>query len=338
MAFDHVSMMFNAGRGGEELWTRAPAPPRDFSQFLARFSGVSVAPGFCFMAGFMVALTSLSREARGVPRAEVTSRLLIRGLVLIAVDTLIMGLPRALMGFYSFMVLACIGTSIILLALLRHLPSGVLLGLAIAILGLHPLIDVSGLPVLLRAIIHEPVREGAIRSLYPVIPWVGLLFLGFSVGKDAYRRERPTGLWLALSGLCLALFFAIRLGGGYGNAYPHHGIGHLDFWYFAKYPPDLPFLTWSLFITFALLAGLQTLCKNGVPWVLSPFVAFGRVPFFFYVVHFYLLGPIAAALRWQVGLSATFGIWVLLLGVMFPISVWYFEKKRDRPNLVTRYL
>lgn len=127
MALDHASLMFNAARGGEELATLAPEAPADIFQFLTRFTGVPVAPGFFFMAGFMVALTSLSREDRGVPHGEVTRRLVVRGLVLIAVDALIMGLPRAAMGFYSFVVLSSIGAAIIVLALVRHLPSAVLL-------------------------------------------------------------------------------------------------------------------------------------------------------------------------------------------------------------------
>src|SRR5262245_39371043 len=120
MALDHASLMFNAGRAAEEL-AAGPAPAfGSILQFLTRFTGVPVAPGFFFMAGFMVALTSLARQERGVTHAEVTRRLLIRGVVLIAVDALIMGLQRALMGFYSFMVLTCLGVSSIVTAFVRY--------------------------------------------------------------------------------------------------------------------------------------------------------------------------------------------------------------------------
>src|SRR5688500_6878092 len=94
MALDHASLMFNAGRAGEELAAAAAPAQGDLLQFLTRFTGVPVAPAFFFMAGFMVALTSLAREDRGVPHHEVTRRLIVRGLVLIAVDALVMGLPR----------------------------------------------------------------------------------------------------------------------------------------------------------------------------------------------------------------------------------------------------
>jgi uncharacterized membrane protein len=91
MALDHASLMFNAGRGGEELAGAAAPIPGDIWQFLTRFTGVPVAPAFFFMAGFMVALTSIAREGRGVAQHEVTRRLIVRGLVLIAVDALVMG-------------------------------------------------------------------------------------------------------------------------------------------------------------------------------------------------------------------------------------------------------
>src|SRR5688572_19568788 len=81
MALDHASLMFNAGRPAEELAAAIAPDPGNVFQFLTRFTGVPVAPGFFFMAGFLIALTSTVRENRGIPHAEVTRRLLMRGLV-----------------------------------------------------------------------------------------------------------------------------------------------------------------------------------------------------------------------------------------------------------------
>jgi uncharacterized membrane protein len=338
MGLDHASLMFNAGRAAEEL-AAGPAPAfGDIFQFLTRFTGVPVAPGFCFMAGFMVALTSMARENRGVSHAEVTRRLLIRGFVLIAVDALIMGLPRALMGFYSFMVLTCIGVSIIATALLRDVSSRILVPLALGILLLHPLLDVSWLPLPLRAMLYEPVREGAFRSLYPIIPWIAIVLLGFVVGRDSLTRERPAKFWAALAAISFAFFFAVRLYGGYGNAYPYSSVASVQFWEFAKYPPDLPFLAWSFGCIFLTLIVLSAIARDGTPAVLRPFAVFGRVPFFFYIVHFYVLGIAAAILRTKFGLAGTFGIWLLLLVVMIGPCAWYYRKKRERPNWITRYI
>lgn len=337
MALDHASLMFNAGRGGEELASAAAPAVNNIFQFLTRFTGVPVAPGFFFMAGFMVALTSAGREHRGVSHRDVTRRVIVRGLVLIAVDALIMGLPRALMGFYSFMVLSCIGVGIIAVALLRDLPARALLAAALGVLLLHPLLDVSALPAALRAVLYEPVRTGVFRSLYPVIPWTAIVLLGFVVGRDAVSRDRPARFWFALAAISLGLFVAIRLTGGYGNAYPYSSIASLDFWMFAKYPPDLAFLSWSFACIFLTLAVLATIVRKGTPALLRPFEVFGRVPFFFYVVHFYVLGVTAAILRTRFGLLETYVIWLLLLLVMLWPCVWYYQVKRTRPNLVTRY-
>ncbi|HVF16432.1 MAG TPA: heparan-alpha-glucosaminide N-acetyltransferase domain-containing protein, partial [Steroidobacteraceae bacterium] len=290
MALDHASLMFNAGRGGEELAALAPDFPSDIWQFLTRFTGIPVAPAFCFMAGFMVAMTSLARVTRGISHGEVTRRLIIRGLVLIAADAIIMGLPRALMGFYSFMVLSSIGVAIIVLALIRDVPTKILLPASLAILLLHPLIDVSGLPIELRAILYEPVREGAVRSMYPIIPWGALVVLGFVVGRDAVTRTNPIRFWLRIGAMCFAVFFAVRLYANYGNAFEYTSVTSRDFWFFAKYPPDLPFLTWALAITFVTLAALKFITRDRTPSLLKPLEVFGRVPFFFYLLHFYVLG------------------------------------------------
>jgi uncharacterized membrane protein len=338
MALDHASLFFNAGRGAEELAAAATAPASSsLMQFLTRFTGVPVAPGFFFMAGFMVAVTTFARENRGVAPSEVTRRLLIRGLVLIAVDAVVMGLPRALMGFYSFMVLSSIGVAIIAVALLRNVPSRILVVGALAVLALHPLIDVSSLPVALQAIVYEPVRTGAVRSLYPIIPWIAIVVLGFVVGRDSLQREHAVRFWSVLAVASLVVFGVVRLSGGYGNAYAYDSIASEAFWSFAKYPPDLAFLSWSFACIFLTLAALRTVAARGTPRWLRPLEIFGRVPFFFYVVHFYVLGIAAALLGTRVGLAETYAIWIALLIVMTWPCMWYYRKKRERPNLITRY-
>jgi uncharacterized membrane protein len=337
MALDHASLFFNARRSAEELAAGAAPVFDDVFQFLTRFLGVPVAPGFFFMAGVMVALTSGTQEQRGVPHRQVTRQLVIRGLVLIAVDAIVMGLPRALMGFYSFMTLSSIGVALIALAWLRDVPSRILVPVSLGILILHPLFDVSALPVAIQAILYEPVRSGAFRSMYPVFPWIGIVLLGFVVGRDARRNEKPARLWLALAAISLIAFVLTRASGGYGNAFAYTTVDSFAFWTFAKYPPDLPFLTWSFACIFVALAALSRVAGNGVPAVLRPFELFGRVPFFFFVVHFYVLGVAQAILLTRTDLPTTYLIWALLmLGMAWPCA-WYYRKKRERPNLITRH-
>ena len=336
MALDHASMFYNAERwGGAELATHAPGAPADMAQFLTRFSGVAVAPGFCFMAGFMAATTSAARERRGVPSGEISQRLIIRGLVLIAADALIAGYPRLFMGFYSFMVLSCLGVSLIAIALLRHVKTPILLALAVAIIVFHPLME---FPSAIDWILHTPSREGFLRSLYPVFPWFGVMLFGFVVGRDSVTRKRLSRFWVGAAVSCLLGFFAVRLPGGFGNAYTHDGIGALNFWFFSKYPPDLAWLSWSFWQIFLALAVLRQLTTERCPPILEVLSVFGRVSFFFYLTHFYVLALAMPLVHGGHSLGFVYAVWLLLLALMYKPCQWYLSKKTTRGNLITRYI
>ena len=83
---------------------------------------------------------------------------------------------------------------------------------------------------------------------------------------------------------------------------------------------------------------MRSVTRNGTPAVLRPFTIFGRVPFFFYIVHFYVLGIAAGDSAHEVQPAETYGIWLLLLLVMLGPCAWYYRKKRERPNWITRYI
>jgi len=56
------------------------------------------------------------------------------------------------------------------------------------------------------------------------------------------------------------------------------------------------------------------------------------VPFFFYVVHFYVLGLVAAIVRTKFGLLETYLIWLALLVMMAAPCACITNKKRNRPT------
>lgn len=324
MALDHTSLFFNRGRFDHEYWHDPPPPPVDLAQFLTRFSGVPVAPGFSFMAGFMIAVTSGGRAERGTSEGTITARLFLRGLILIAAEMLLFGLPTKSVRFE---VLSCLGVSMILIALVRHAPQIVLLLPALAILALHPLIP--PIPVL------HSVGGGV---LYPVIPWIGLMLLGYVVGRD-YHRDPATGRrWVLAALLFAAAFLAVRLGRGYGNAFPYERVASYAFFTWSKYPPDLAWIAWSLMLIFASLALLKWWNPTSAPFRFV--AAFGRVPFFFYLVHFYALGSIGflAFPGLSLPLWGVYAAWATLLLLLWWPCRAYFAYKEKHPKSLWRYL
>jgi uncharacterized membrane protein len=343
MALDHASLFYNPWKFGNEFASGPMPVPGSFWQFIARFTGVFVAPGFSFMAGYMVAITSASREERGRDPWTVTRRLIVRGLVLIGAEALVFSLP---FGAFHFEVLSCLGVCLILVALARRAPTSVLLPVALGILFFHMQIDLKGLGAMGR-ILHEPApyaKGSTFDVLYPVIPWVGVMLLGLLAGRDAAARPNPVRLWWGLSIASFVLFFVVRMSGGYGNAYPGAGVGSFAFWTFAKYPPDLAWLAFSFGVIFALLAGLRTWQDQPAMKLLAPVRVIGRVPFFFYLLHFILLFLSTLPFKTDasghvpLGLAGAVVIWLAVVALLLPACTWYSRMKTERPNLITRYL
>lgn len=282
MALDHASMYFNSGRWAHEWAWQHPGAPDDLFQFLTRFTGVSVAPGFCFIAGFMVALTSARAEARGTGGWPTTKRLLIRGFVLIGFDYLLISLPEHSFRFL-FAILSCLGVCLIVVALLRRLPTWIVLALSLSIVLLHPLLVGTGRPAAM--LLYEGGFDMArgFGVIYPVLPWLGVMLAGLATGKLFLRNKADAERgWLILAAIFFGLFFVVRsLGGTYGNAYEHQGVAGIEYWIFAKYPPDLAWLSWSAWQIFLGLGLLRIIERQGLIRWLEPLLVYGRVPFFF---------------------------------------------------------
>ena len=138
----------------------------------------------------------------------------------------------------------------------------------------------------------------------------------------------------------ILLFFAVRVGNGYGNLLLRQGWDMVGFMTFSKYPPDLAYLSWTLG-GMALLIALALNYEEVLRF--TPFrqiTLFGRVPLFFYCLHLYvyLIVPIALNALSSFSLQMTYLVWVAGLIVLYPICLKYDRLKRKRPDSFMQYL
>jgi uncharacterized membrane protein len=306
MALDHVRDFFHADA---MLFT-----PDDLSRttpvlFFTRWITHICAPAFFFLAGLSAGFR-LRREGSTTP---VSRFLLARGLWLVAIELVVM---RLALNFtfdprypILLLVLWALGVSMIALAALIHLPTRALAVLSLAVIALHNLLDgvqaaQFGAFDSVWQILHQPgafVMAGAVVVVgYPVLPWIAVMAAGFCFAPvfslDTARRRRA----LAWTGTCLVvLFFLVRLANVYGDPVPWSQQSSalftlLSFLNVTKYPPSLDFILMTLGPALLALAWFD---RRGLSRD-HPFVVIGRVPFFYFIVHFWVIHALASLMAW----------------------------------------
>ena len=301
MALDHVRDFFTYERidPGDPA---AASPALFFTRWVTHFC----APTFVLLAGAGAYLYG----ARGRSRAELAWFLLTRGLwlVLLELTAVRFSVTFNLDYHFSFgQVIWAIGWSMVVLAGLVWLPAWAigLLGVAIVV-GHNALDGVSaerlGLPEWLWTLLH---RQGPIElwpgyiffNVYPLLAWIGVLAAGYGLGPllrldRAQRRPLLLALGLAMT----AAFVGLRWSNLYGDPRPWapqaDGLRTLmAFLACTKYPPSLQFVLMTLG---PALVALALVDPPAGPFA-RPLVTFGRVPLFFYLIHFPLIHAAAAA-------------------------------------------
>jgi uncharacterized membrane protein len=149
----------------------------------------------------------------------------------------------------------------------------------------------------LWAVVHEfhvgtPPSGYSVVLVYPLVPWVGVMALGYCFGELLQQAPQQRHWGMAALGLtCVGLFLLLRLNNLYGEpqlwqASPrgalYTALGVLNV---TKYPPSLQYLLMTLGPVLLLLPLLER--WHGV-WA-QRIMVFGRVPLFFYLVHLPLI-------------------------------------------------
>ncbi len=356
MAIDHASY-FIARVHSVEFWgTALPVYPTGY-WFWTRWITHLCAPGFFFLMGIGMILFADARRNAGWEEGRITRFFLIRGLLLIFLQLFVedpawilgdLTAGRNVMiirgggvpgggneGMIYLGVLFALGGTMVFWAFMRRvwpwLVGVISLSAILVTQFVIPGSDhVATLYSPLLRLVLIPGHTNIWEVFYPVVPWLGVAGLGLLFGellkRDPTRAERIAH-WTGLA--LLALFVIIRTMGGFGNLnlVPEGWMGFLNV---TKYPPSLAFLTMTLGMNL-LLMGMG---KRAGPYLRSryhPLLVFGRVALFFYLLHLWVYSLLGLFFRAGSDLVAMCGVWLLGLGILYPLCYGYDRLKGHKP-------
>ncbi|WP_223089990.1 DUF1624 domain-containing protein [Zunongwangia sp. SCSIO 43204] len=273
----------------------------DPSLFFTRLSAHFCAPIFVFLTGLSAYLYQNPIQK---PKRDLQSFLLKRGLFLIVLEITLINFSW--FGNYQnlyLQVIWAIGLSMITLALVIKLPKNLIGGLGLVIIFVHNLLasinfQPNEIAFPLWTILHDRgyLLQSDILNIkvsYPVLPWIGVIFIGYYAGvlytNTKFTKIRHRYL-LASAFTSLTILGLLRGFNLYGET--NHWQIHsspiesiMSFINFTKYPPSLDFLLLTLGIGCFLLYFIE---RFEQPWMLV-LKTFGSVPMFIYVCHLYIL-------------------------------------------------
>ena len=355
MLLDHVRETFLLHRQVSDPMDIATTEP---ALFLSRTLAHLCAPIFVLLTG----LSAYLYGEKYAGKADVCGFLFKRGLFLVLLEITLVNFAWTFQippTVIYLQVIWAIGLSMLALSALVWLPRPLLLGLSLLIIAGHNLLD--GLHFALESALHVPwavlhdrgwieFSEGLrLRTSYPVLPWIGVIGLGYAIGpwfaqaSDAAWRQRA--LWIG--GIAaLAGFVGLRLLNGYGDQPWVQGESTLQtlmsFFNITKYPPSLLFITLTLSLGLLLLRGFER--RQGSRWILVLSV-FGSAPMFFYLLHLYVLkfAYLLAVACFGLnkgsyyGFDSVWAVWLaaglLALALYLPVR-WFSRLKSRRRDLV----
>jgi len=347
MTIDHASGEFNPGR----LFTDStifyrPGMPLPLDQFLVRWMTHLCAPTFVFLAGFVL-LGSVARRLReGASEWDVTRFIVSRGLFIAAMDPIWMRIVFPTPGGgWILQVLYAIGVGLVAMAFLRHLPAQWvgLLGLA-AVVGTEPLVGLAvhatGPALIVARLLLVPGPAGPFFVGYPLLPWLGIMMMGWGAADLARRApERFRGRLLVAGGIGLVVFVVVRGLNGWGNLGLLRVDGSLVQWlHTSKYPPSVSYLSLELAMCWLLLAAFMTWKPPpAVDAVLRPL---GQSALFFYLLHVHLLALLGTAtgLAQKGGLGISFLASAVVITALIPACNAYRKYKLAHPRSLAQYV
>jgi uncharacterized membrane protein len=362
MALDHVRDFFGAGGGNVR-------DIGDAGLFLTRWVTHFCAPTFILLAG----ISAYLHGARGHSTRDTSRFLLTRGLFLIVLELTLVRVAWRFnydLSIFVFQVIWVLGAAMVVLALLVHLPRWAIAAIGLAMVAGHNLLDGIraedlGSAGFAWAFLHQPallrVAGVGVYPFYSLLPWVGVMALGYALGPIMRLERGQRRRWLLRLGAGISVgFVLLRATNLYGDptawtSYDNVVSTVLSFINCEKYPPSLLYLMMTLGPMLMLLAVFEQARGR----VADSIITIGRVPLLYYVAHLYLIHALAvlyaavivgdsawlfagAPLRKPAGYGLPLGglyvVWLLVVVSLYPVCRWFADLKQRRREWWWSYL
>ncbi|MCK8490256.1 heparan-alpha-glucosaminide N-acetyltransferase domain-containing protein [Spirosoma sp. RP8] len=369
MALDHVRDLLHTSATTQDptdlAVTTAPL-------FLTRWITHLCAPTFVFLSG-MSAYLSVKKQQHS-PSSRLF--LLKRGLVLILLELTLVNFAFWFdIQFRTILlqVIYAIGGGLVVVSLLARLPVRWVGILGLVIIFGHNLLQAVPVPashtarfvesLFFRVNVFQPSPSFALIVGYPLLPWLGIMLVGFAGGSlldQPLVRRKQTLLRLGLASL--GLFLLLRFINVYGDPVPWSVrkdtlFTMLSFINVTKYPPSLLYDLLMLGVALLLLS-LADGADNAITRWLT---VYGKVPMFYYIIHWYAVHLLMIAMiliqgyAWHdirpgtmsfgrpagagVELGLVYLVWGGLVLALYPLCRWYGRYKASHPSAVLlRYI
>jgi len=372
MALDHVRDFFHYTASTDSPTNLLTTTPLlFFTRWITHFC----APTFVFLAGISAYLMGQKRTIR-----ELRLFLVKRGLWLILVEVLIVTLAWTYNPFYNLLILQviwAIGLSMIILGCLVSLPANLIVLIGLLIIGFHNMLDFAelsrhGQVNLIWELAHhgnfKVITLGSghfILIVYAFLPWTGIMLTGYGLGRiftDSFSPAKRRNTLIGLGSVFILLFMMFRAINHYGDPLAWSTqrspfFSWLSFINLSKYPPSLDYITMTLGVAMIALGALDRISRESFSFVR----VFGRVPFFFYVLHLYLIHAITVLIfflqkypskdiapqkspflfrpdHFGFHLPVVYGIWIAVILVLYPLCKKYDRYKRTHKQWWLSYL
>jgi uncharacterized membrane protein len=367
MALDHVRDYFTSS-------TINPTDPKltYTALYLSRWITHLCAPTFVFLAG-----TAIYLQMRRKSKSQLARFLLTRGVWLIFLECTLLHVILTFNWQWNMQVLNIlwmIGLSMIVMAGVIYLPMPAVAAFGLVLIAGHNFLDripaaSFGHFAWLWRILHvqgfltgDPVHLPVLVA-YPLVPWPGVMALGFAFGPLLARDPATRRKWLVVGGvLMMAIFALLRLPNIYGDPRPWSAQATplrtvFSIFDVTKYPPSLQFLLITLGISALLMALIDWAEQTGkLGTARSMLDVYGRAPFFYFLLHFLMAHALALFTAMAMGKnwrwftmefphggiitsqSPGFGfslpvvvcVWILVVALCYPVCRWYADLKQSR--------